>query len=56
MTDAVMEEIIDLINKHPKEPPEVLVKRTSLELSIFKMRLMLLPAYMEKQSELKTEE
>lgn len=56
MKDPVFEEIIELINKHPKEPPEVLVKRTDMELYIFRIRLMMLPEYMLRQAELREEE
>jgi hypothetical protein len=47
----VFEQIIDLINAHPDSTPEELAKIANVDVNIFKMRMSMMPAYIEKRLE-----
>lgn len=46
-----LEQIIDLINANPELPPEDLAKIAGVDVSIFKMRMAMMPAYIEQRLE-----
>lgn len=45
----VLEQIIDLINEHPEKTPEELAEIANVEASTFKIRMSMMPSYIEKR-------